>query len=318
MIQKWIFPFLINYKIIFLFTIILGTILTFISNNWWMAWLGMELNLLGFISFTSKYYNNESIFKYFIVQSLSSIVLLRRFISIDMNYFFFNRLILIALILKLGASPLHFWLPLVVEYLNNIQLLIVLTWQKIAPLILIIRLPFNKIVFVRLIFRLLVGSIGNINELRVFTLYTYSSIRHTGWIILSSIINENICILYLLVYRLILITVVLSVNKKFIRDHWYKLNILYFINLLSLGGLPPFTGFFIKWVIIKELINFRSLLILRILIFTSILLIYIYLRLTFISYMQTNFKKLFNINNKHYILTILISILNLPFLIVAF
>ena len=288
------------------------------SNNWWLAWLGMELNLLGFISFVSKYYNNESVFKYFIIQSLGSIILLSSFISVDINYFLFNRLILIALLLKLGASPFHFWLPVIVEYFNSFQLFIILTWQKIAPLILIISLTFNKLIFIRLIFRLIVGSVGNINELRVFIMYTYSSIRHTGWLIVSSIINEHVCILYLIIYSIILLTVILYINKKFVRDHWYKLNLIYFLNILSLGGLPPFTGFFIKWVIIKELINIRSLLILSMLIITRILLIYIYLRLTLIRFIKTNFKKLFIINSKHNIFITFISIINLPILLIIY
>ena len=299
-------------------TIVLGTALTFTSNNWWLAWLGMELNLLGFISFVSKYYNNESVFKYFIIQSLGSIILLSSFISVDINYFLFNRLILIALLLKLGASPFHFWLPVIVEHFNSFQLFIILTWQKIAPLILIISLTFNKLIFIRLIFRLIVGSVGNINELRVFIMYTYSSISHTGWLIVSSIINEHVCILYLIIYSIILLTVILYINKKFVRDHWYKLNLIYFLNILSLGGLPPFTGFFIKWIIIKELINIRSLLILSILIITRILLIYIYLRLTLIRFIKTNFKKLFIINNKHNIFITFISIINLPILLIIY
>merc|ERR1712227_348751 len=149
-----------------------------------------------------------------------------------------------------------------------------------APLILIISLTFNKLIFIRLIFRLIVGSVGNINELRVFIMYTYSSISHTGWLIVSSIINEHVCMLYLIIYSIILLTVILY--------------------------------------IIKELINIRSLLILSILIITRILLIYIYLRLTLIIFIKTNFKKLFIINNKHNIFITFISIINLPILLIIY
>lgn len=64
--------------------------------------------------------------------------------------------------------------------------------------------------------------------------------------------------------------------------------IFIFILLLSIAGLPPFLGFYIKIIILFILIYFKSVFLSYILVLSSILIIFIYVsiflnRLTFFS-----------------------------------
>jgi len=262
----------------------MGTIITLSSNSWWVGWLGMEVNLLGFIILLINNTNNESSLKYFLIQSLRSVILIRSALLTE-NFASkkLQLLVNLALFLKLGAAPLHFWLPAIIENLTNYQLIFLLTWQKIAPLYLLFTLPFQKITIVFILMRLIIGAVGSINELRLYSLLTYSSINHTGWVLLTMLRNEIISILYLMIYTIMLTTILLSINNKTNQSIWLLKNsnkYIVFINLLSLAGLPPFAGFLIKWILLSEIFSYLNILVNMILILTRIVLLYFYLRVT--------------------------------------
>lgn len=141
----------------------------------------MEINLLGFIILIISNKDNERALKYFVIQSLGSVVLISSsFLSENFSINSIQILINLSLLLKLGAAPLHFWLPVIIENLNKYQLTFLLTWQKLAPLYLLFSLSLIHINMLFILTRLILGAAGSINELRIFMLLTYSSINHTG------------------------------------------------------------------------------------------------------------------------------------------
>ena len=276
-------PFIINHFLIFLATSIIGTFITIRTNSWWIGWLGMEINLLGFIILLINN-SNESSLKYFVVQSLRSVILISSALLTE-NFTFkkLELLIILALFFKLGTAPLHFWLPIIVENITNYQLIFLLTWQKIAPLYLIFSLPNQDISILFIISSLIIGAFRSLNELRIFTLITFSSINHTGWILISMLRNELISILYIIVYTFLILSILLPINDKNRQTIWSLKNsnkYIIFINLLSLAGLPPFTGFLIKWILLSEIYLLTNSIVNLTLILTSIILLYFYLRIT--------------------------------------
>ena len=278
------YPFIINHFILFLATSIIGTIITLSSNSWWIGWLGMEINLLGFIILLVNNTNNESSLKYFLIQSLRSVILIRSaLLTENFSSKKLQLLITLALFLKLGTAPLHFWLPAIIENLTNYQLLFLLTWQKIAPLYLLFTLPFQKITVIFIISRLIIGAVGSINELRLYSLLTYSSINHTGWVLLTMLSNEIVSIIYLIVYTIMVTVILLPINNKTNQSIWLLKNsnkYFIFLNLLSLAGLPPFAGFLIKWILLSEIFSYLNLIINIVIVLTRIILLYFYLRIT--------------------------------------
>ena len=244
----------------------------------------MEVNLLGFIILLVNNNNNERSLKYFLIQSLRSVILIRSALLIE-NFSSKNLqlLIILALLLKLGTAPLHFWLPIITENLTNYQLIFLLTWQKLAPLYLVFTLPFQNITIFFIVRRLLVGALGSLNELRIYSLLTYSSINHTGWILLTMLSNEIITVLYLIFYTIMVTVVLLPINSKSSQSIWLIKNsnkYLIFINLLSLAGLPPFAGFIIKWILLSQIFIYLNIVINMVMILTSIILLYFYLRIS--------------------------------------
>lgn len=99
--------------------VILGTMVVLCSRSWPFAWLGLELNLICFAPAAIK---DETLKKtcifYFIAQSIGSLIILARGILSD--YLLpLSIALLFRIILKIGAIPLHFWVPVVVPNLEK-------------------------------------------------------------------------------------------------------------------------------------------------------------------------------------------------------
>lgn len=274
----------------------------------------MEVNLLSFIILIINKDNNERSLKYFIIQSLGSVLIISCSLLLENNNKVLTVIVLIAaLMLKLGAAPLHFWLPAIIEKLKKFQLLTILTWQKLTPLYILATVYKQNIIFYFAFFSIILGALGSLNELRIKTIITYSSINHTGWILILIYYNELLAIIYLIVYFILLYVLITSLNSKDRQINWFyknKNSFLIYLNLLSIAGLPPFTGFIVKWLLFSEIIKELNLGLLFILIFSSIVLLYFYLRITINRFLINQIK-----NNKIKITSEkinLISIINLP------
>lgn len=239
-----------------------------------------------------------------------------------------------TLILKRGIAPFHFWFPNVIEGLNWINNFILITWQKIAPLIILtFCLNFNFFVLATL-FCIFIGAINGLNQTSLRKLIAYSSINHLGWIVASILNNENLWKLYFIFYSFLTFTIILIFNnfKLFnlnqVFSFFYKnffIKFVIIIPLLSLGGLPPFLGFFPKWIIIELIISFKYIVLIFFIVLFSLITLYFYLRLSYSS-LLINFNKLnsnnFNLsiikNKKLYFSLIFISIFGLIFINLIF
>lgn len=194
------------------------------------------------------------------------------------------------MILKRGAAPFHFWFPSVIEGLRWYPNLLLITWQKIAPLIVlsyVIRL--NLIIFI-IVFSIIFGRLGGLNQTSLRKLLAFSSINHLGWIIAGIMNNESIWLLYFGFYTFLNFSIVIlfdnfkifNINQTFNIFQTNKfINISIFIILISLGGLPPFLGFLPKWFII-ELLIVNSIIFIVILIVTiTLITLYFYMRIAY-------------------------------------
>ena len=73
-----------------------------------------------------------------------------------------------------------------------------------------------------------------------------------------------------------------------------SLNYLFLIfSIIALGGLPPFSGFIIKWISIQSLFNLSSFIYLFLIILVSLIRLFFYLRILFPLFLfSSNSKKL--------------------------
>lgn len=263
--------------------------------------MSLEFNLITFIPFIiyfNKFYKNISI-KYFIIQAFSSSILILSSNLQLINIFDINNIINIiinlSILIKLGAAPFHNWFINLINNLNWISCLILSTWQKIRPIILIIYSFNNKIIYFSIFISSLIGSIIGLNHQSLRLIIRYSSINHIRWILLNLIINEFLWLIYFLSYFLINCSIILIFNKfnifflnqiNKINNKFHKIIILF--NFISIRGIPPIFGFIIKWYSIYFINWNNNYLLIIILVNFSILTFFFYIRICLILIIQIN------------------------------
>nr|YP_010284533.1 NADH dehydrogenase subunit 2 [Allotraeus orientalis]UKQ56276.1 NADH dehydrogenase subunit 2 [Allotraeus orientalis] len=291
------------YKILFLSSMVSGTLIAISSYSWFSMWIGLEINLLSIIPLMSSSNNlfpSESALKYFITQVMASSILLFSIIMImnlsefapqNSNYWFMM-MMNSSLFLKMGAAPFHAWFPEVMNGLSWSNCFILLTWQKIAPMILV--MYSSKMIFLFsmiIIISSLVGGILGLNQTSMRKVMAYSSINHIGWMLASMLNSISIWSIYFLIYSIISANIIIFLKKvkifqisqlsNFPSISLFKL--LLMMNFFSLGGVPPFLGFLPKWLTINNLMLNKFFFISLILIISTLVTLFFYLRLTFPS-----------------------------------
>lgn len=251
--------------------------------------------------------NSEAALNYFLVQAFASIIILFSIILYLILFNLFNNqinyetlfnnlpstLIYATLILKLGAAPFHFWFPNVIENISWINCLILITWQKLAPMIIISYLiNLNCLSFIFIILSSLIGRLAGLNQISIRKLISFSSINHLGWMLTAIIFNEFLWFIYFFIYTILNFVVVYifkifqifylnQIYSIFFSSYYVKFSLL--ISILSLGGLPPFLGFLPKWLVIQSLIIIKMNFLNLILILTRLITLFYYLKISFSS-----------------------------------
>ena len=205
----------------------------------------------------------------------------------------------IRILWKIGFPPFHFWFFRLRIDLNWIIFLILSTWQKILPLFILRKLYLQNWEFIILLSLLIVIS-GSLFQVRIKKLIIFSSIFTATWILTSILYYIFMWFYILFIYRILLIIFIsfLTINRFELkeRQNYYTLNlnikIIQFFILLTIAGIPPFVGFYIKTIILVSLTLNNSNILLLILVISSIFIIYIYTRLFLISL------RMYNTNNK--------------------
>ena len=92
--------------------------------------------------------------------------------------------ILLSLLIKIGAAPafLDTFNDKNYKMKNNFLLL---TWQKIAPFIIIMYIYNNSIIYYFIIFSSIVRAVGGLNQTSLRKIISYSS-NHTSWLLEAS------------------------------------------------------------------------------------------------------------------------------------
>nr|UEP17949.1 NADH dehydrogenase subunit 2 [Sydaphera spengleriana] len=274
--------FLLPYSFLFVLTMGIGSIMSVSSVHWLGIWGGLELNLIGFLPiliYQKSVLESESGVKYFIVQALGSSLLIFGSLlvyglsytwEVPMGLEMMNKLgffvMISGLCVKLGMFPFHFWLPSVMAGLSWISCMLLATWQKFAPLFLMmVLLELKEYYWMVLVLcamgaiSSLVGGWGGMNQTQVRALLAYSSIGHLGWMLFAMIHSEYIMKIYFLVYVVVSICMFSSLmylNAGLMKDLSMLKNLFFaqmgvMVMLLSLGGLPPLLGFIPKWYLIS-------------------------------------------------------------------
>nr|YP_009349113.1 NADH dehydrogenase subunit 2 [Acanthocobitis zonalternans]BAW88809.1 NADH dehydrogenase subunit 2 [Acanthocobitis zonalternans] len=284
----------------------LGTTLTFASSHWLLAWMGLEINTLAITPLMAQQHHPravEATTKYFLTQATAAAMILfaattnawitGEWTINDMAHPIASTLTITALALKIGLAPMHFWLPEVLQGLDLLTGLILSTWQKLAPFALIMQVSqtTDPMVLTTLgLLSTLIGGWGGLNQTQLRKILAYSSIAHMGWMIIILHYAPQLTLLALGTYIFMTSTAFLSLKMTSVTKinslttMWSKTPILAAttaLALLSLGGLPPLTGFMPKWLILQEMTKQELPLTATIMALAALLSLYFYLRLCY-------------------------------------
>nr|ASR74910.1 NADH dehydrogenase subunit 2 [Sinotaia quadrata] len=307
---------LFNY--LFWIMMIFGTIFSISSLHWLGMWVGLELNLIGFLPilvYSKNMSMSESGTKYFIVQAMGSsflmfgsLILLSFTFSweilnmLNFEYFLSSIIFLMSgLFMKIGMFPFHFWFPSVMSGLSWLSCLLLVTWQKVAPIFLIsVLMEIVNVMWLLLMICVLssgsalVGGFGGVNQSQIRVLLAYSSIGHMGWIIFSlceSCYNMKIYFSIYIVISLCLFIVLWYNNiifmlgmNNFIKHLFIDFSVI--LLFLSLGGLPPLLGFIAKLNVFISIFDLYMYWFILLLILGSVMSLFYYLSLLFVFFVN--------------------------------
>nr|YP_010835859.1 NADH dehydrogenase subunit 2 [Novaculina chinensis]WGC44275.1 NADH dehydrogenase subunit 2 [Novaculina chinensis] len=290
---------------LFFISTIIGTFIGVFSSSPIGLWFAMEVNFFGAVSLFSgkSSVETDSTMKYFMSQALGSGLLfmgillsLSSFVEIEKSIMVVlgGMFLLMGFNMKIGLFPFHYWVPSVMSGCSWMNCFILSSWQKVLPLWLVSGIGFGKLSLLLVsccVFTALVGGIGGLGQVYFRPLIGYSSLVHSGWMVLLAMTSIFSLMIYLLVYSLILLGLLysLSLSHSLCLQHvpglffggsnnsfWVWVG-LYF---LSLGGLPPFFGSVLKILGVFNL-SFSMPLALMVLILSSLISLFYYLNIFF-------------------------------------
>nr|AJS10993.1 NADH dehydrogenase subunit 2 [Pachycephala pectoralis youngi]AUR26785.1 NADH dehydrogenase subunit 2 [Pachycephala pectoralis] len=293
-------------KLIFVTSLLLGTTITISSNHWIMAWTGLEINTLAILPMISKSHHPRAIeaaTKYFLVQATASALVL---FSSMTNAWYTGQwditqlthptsclMLTMAISMKLGLVPFHFWFPEVLQGSSLITGLLLSTAMKFPPITLLFMTSpsLNPTLLTTMaILSTALGGWMGLNQTQIRKIMAFSSISHLGWMTIIIAYNPKLTMLNFYLYVLMTTAVFLMFNSMKIlklptlMTAWTKmpsLSAILLLALLSLAGLPPLTGFLPKWLIIQELTKQDMASAATIISLLSLLGLFFYLRLAY-------------------------------------
>lgn len=229
----------------------------------------------------------ENRLKYFLIQRVASVwfiwlALLSTFLGQGLT----AGLRVFAIALKLGIAPFHGWFVSVVSRTSLGLIFILSTFQKFIPLLILSLLRARSFIRHSLVFFTLVSVfLIGLGQVTVRKVLVISSLNNVRWIFLGAQASPIAWVFFLRTYGLLLRALLIFIQKiragaishRILIRLRNSLKLVFIFLLLSLGGLPPFLGFFNKLLIIKLLLTEGSIVALIIIVFSSLLLLFYYI-----------------------------------------
>lgn len=229
-------------------------------------------------------------------------------------------LICVSLFIKLSIAPFHFWSLDVYEGSPNSTTFFFAVVPKMALFVLLMRLcyvsfyqifieNFQMYFFLLAVLSVFVGSLGGLEQRKLKTLLAYSSISHTGYLMLSfstgNLEGMQMMFYYLVIYMvsgLAFWSVYLFLRQK--RSFYFSksnkelgdlvllnqsnpmLALILAITLFSIAGIPPIVGFLAKIGIFLVVVKSSAYLVAVLSILFSVISTFYYIRLIKILYFE--------------------------------
>jgi len=258
-------------------------------------------------------------------------------------------LICLSIFIKLSIAPFHFWSLDVYEGSPNTTTAFFSVVPKIGLFVLLMRLcyvsfynifdSYQPFFFMLSLGSVFVGALGGLEQRKLKTLLAYSSIGHTGYLMLSfstgNVEGMQMMFYYLVIYMisgLCFWSVYLFLRQK--RNFYFNksnkelgdlvllkesnpmLALILAITLFSIAGIPPIVGFLAKIGIFLTVVKSSAYLVAVLSILFSVISTFYYIRLIKILYFENTLvgKLYIPINTQK---SLLISVLALSLIILC-
>jgi len=196
-------------------------------------------------------------------------------------------LVLVGLGFKIGAVPFHIWIPDVYQGAPTPVTAFLSVGSKGAGVVLLMRLVYTimgpaaaewaTVLAGLAALTLLMGNLGAISQTDLKRFLGYSGIAHAGFLLLALSVHSeasaSAMMFYMVAYlftNMLAFLVIIIVSRTADNAHMDRINglaerspFLAFamtVSMLSLAGVPPFSGFFAKFMILRAAVRDPSLL----------------------------------------------------------
>ena len=183
-------------------------------------------------------------------------------------------LLLIGMAFKIAIVPFHFWAPDVYEGTPTLLTAFMATVVKTASIVALYRFfthtfhgihgAWETTIWILAVLTILLGNFTGIYQPNLKRMLAYSSISHSGYMMLAVVafspMSNNALLLYTLSYSIATITafgILILIREAHGNDYFSSLNGLaktnpleafcLTISMLSLTGIPPLAGFMAKY-----------------------------------------------------------------------
>lgn len=222
--------------------------------------------------------------------------------------------VVVGVAFKLGAVPFHMWIPDVYEGAPTSVTLFIGTAPKLAAFAMLMRFLVDGLSglqgeWIQMLVILSVLSMGAGNVIAIAQsnlkrMLAYSTIAHVGFLLLGVIAGTPegyaAALFYTIVYALMAMggfgMIILLSRAGFEADQledFKGLNdrspwtaFLMLILMFSMGGVPPFLGFWAKWSVLREVINADMVWLAGVAVFFAIIGLFYYLRVVRLMYFE--------------------------------
>nr|YP_009040869.1 NADH dehydrogenase subunit 2 [Telamonia vlijmi]AIB04190.1 NADH dehydrogenase subunit 2 [Telamonia vlijmi] len=265
------------------FLYLMSFLLVISSEDWFLIWVGLEINMMTFLIMVYRRWSMKVIevcMKYFFIQSLGSAFLIG---ILYLGWSMVGGLSFMILSYKIGAGPFFYWFPNMCSGLDWGSCFMLMLFQKMLPLCLIFMFV-HWVMWIVMLISLMVGIMGSFNQNNVKELLGYSSIHHLGWILIISISKNLMWFIYLIVYGMVMLGVLINFYKNkivnFFMMYKCKNKMWLIVGMLSMAGMPPLLGFLLKWMALINIMNL-GLLYVMVLIMVSLVMLYVYMQIMY-------------------------------------
>lgn len=230
----------------FLFLYLISLLFSITSTDFFSFWLLMEFSsllFLSFILFSNTSFSYSSIIVFYLIQSSSSLGLLFSFLTLD-TLLLSPYLALLFLSIKIGLFPFNFWYVYSVLNFPTLPLFFTLTFHKLfSTYIFSSFFPSSHLtqwaVGVIIIVTLLTSSTLVASSPSLLSVIIISSLFNNIWIVLSSLLDFSLFLLYFLIYSLLSFFLIFYPSSPYTTPLFF-----------SLIGFPPLPLFFVKILIL--------------------------------------------------------------------